>query len=79
MLMEMIENQEKSTEHEKEQENGTDEVNGVEQKESDQEADESSEVTVFLDYLLKEIISHFLFLTPTSEHWGLLRVPLSMV
>ena len=68
MLMEMIENQEKSTEDEKEQENGTDEVNGVEQKESDQEADESSEVTVFLDYLLKEIISYFLFLTPTSEH-----------
>lgn len=68
MLMEMIENQEKSTEDEKEQENGTDEVNGVEQKESDQEADESSEVTVFLDYLLKEIISHFLFLMPTSEH-----------
>lgn len=45
MLMEMIENQEKSSGDEKEQENGTSEMNGVEKEESDQEDEESSEVT----------------------------------
>ncbi|KAL9982440.1 hypothetical protein ACROYT_G004480 [Oculina patagonica] len=43
MLMEMIENQEKSTEDEKEQENGSSGINGVEQEESEQEDEESSE------------------------------------
>lgn len=45
MLMEMIENQEKSSGDEKEQENGTSEMNGVEKEEIDQEDEESSEVT----------------------------------
>lgn len=45
MLMEMIENQEKSSGDEKKQENGTSEMNGVEKEESDQEDEESSEVT----------------------------------
>lgn len=44
MLMEMIENQEKSSGDEKKQENGTSEMNGVEKEESDQEDEESSEV-----------------------------------
>lgn len=44
MLMEMIENQEKSTEDEKEQENGSSEMNGVDQEESEQEDEETSEV-----------------------------------
>ena len=45
MLMEMIENQEKETKNEKEQENGTsDQANGVEPERSDQEHQESGEV-----------------------------------
>ena len=44
MLMEMLENLEKPTEDDKEQENGTDELDGVEQEESNQEDDDSSEV-----------------------------------
>ena len=49
MLMEMIENQEKSSGEEKEQENGTREVNGVEKEESDEEDENSSEVTYIME------------------------------
>ena len=52
MLMEMIENQGKSSGEEKEQENGTSEMNGVEKEESDQEDEKSSEVT----YVIKRMI-----------------------
>ena len=45
MLMEMIENQEKFSGEEKELENGTNEMNGVEKEEDDQEDEKSSEVT----------------------------------
>ena len=45
MLMEMIESQEKSSGEEKEQENGTREMNGVEKAESNEEDEESSQVT----------------------------------
>lgn len=55
MLMEMIENQEKSSGDEKEQENGTSEMNGVEKEESDQEDEESSEVT----YITEWFNNHF--------------------
>lgn len=45
MLMEMIQNREKETEDEKEQENGTsDQANGVEPEGSGQEDEESGEV-----------------------------------
>ena len=67
MLMDMIESQEKSTEDEgdKELENGTNEMNGVEQDEGDKEDEESSEV---LDcYLVFEIsINSLLLLCATG-------------
>lgn len=44
MLMEMIESQEKSSGEEREKENGTSEMNGVE-KEKSNEDEESSQVT----------------------------------
>ena len=49
MLMEMIENQEKSSGEEKGQENGTSEMNGVEKEESDQEDEKLSEVTYVIE------------------------------
>ena len=49
MLMEMIENQEKTSGEEKERENGTSEMNGVEKEENDEEDEKLSEVTYVID------------------------------
>ena len=57
--MEMIENQEKETENEKEQENGTsDRANGGEPERSDQEDEESGEV-VACEYSCHSTSHHF--------------------
>ena len=74
MLMEMIENQEKSTEDEKEQQNGTNEVNGIEPNESNQEDEDSSEVRDEFSVPDKREVSGKKpnkagFLTRQSEWW----------